>query len=72
MGNLRKKSEVWEAVAEKCPEGMSLKAWKATYEGVKAALTHIGLELTTTKEEYDAMETPRCKRGGKLTMAKKD
>lgn len=67
----RKKSEVWNAVKDKCPDGVDFKAWKSTYEGIKTALGHLGLELVTTKEEYEAMETPRDNRGRINNMLKK-
>lgn len=67
----RKTSEIWNAVKDKCPDGVDFTSWKSTYEGIKTALGYLGLELVTTKEEYEALETPKYKNGKTSNMHKK-
>lgn len=59
---LRNKSDVWKGVDEKKPSDMGQKAWRQSYEGVKAAVESLGLKIVTTKQEFDEMEVPSEKR----------
>lgn len=55
---MRKKSEVWKAVEDQRPANVTDICWKRSYNGVKAALKHVGLELAMTCEEFDDIVIP--------------
>lgn len=63
-----KVSDVWTGVDHLRPINMATIEWKQSYEGVKAAVAHIGLKLTTSKSQFDVLEVPR-ERNGKRKYA---
>jgi hypothetical protein len=58
MRELRKESEIWDAVDNQRPENIKQLCWKQSYLGIKTALEHIGLSIITTKDEFDAIPIP--------------
>ena len=58
-----KVSEVWTGIDHLRPVTTTLVEWKQTYEGAKAALTHIGLELVTNKTQFHELEIPKNRDG---------
>jgi hypothetical protein len=59
MKNPRKISDIWKAVDDQ-REAYNMKeiVWRQSYEGLKAAIEYIGLQLITKKKDLDAMEIP--------------
>ena len=62
MVALRRKSDVWKGVDDERPSTLGQKAWRQSYEGVKAAIMSLGLQMVTSKEEFDQLEIPLEKR----------
>ena len=60
---LRKVSDVWAAVASQKPGSVTSVDWKQSYDGTKAALSHVGFELVTTRDEFEAIPIPVRKTG---------
>jgi len=66
MREIRKLSDIWKAVDDQRIESKKKeKVWKQSYEGVKAAIEYIGLELETTKDEFNRLDIPINNRNGK-------
>ncbi len=71
MKELRKQSEIWEAVDVQRPKDLKELYWRRSYLGIKAALEHVGLSIITTKEEFDALSIPKDKAGHKRYLERK-
>ena len=68
---LRKKSEVWQAVDDqRIALDMPKNQWKRSYEGICAALRHVGLDMVTTKEELAAIPVPKGHTGDNNMLRK--
>jgi hypothetical protein len=66
MKKPRKNSDIWKAIDDqRILLGMKEIQWKQSFEGVKAAIEHIGHIMITTKEDLDKMEIPITRVGNK-------
>jgi hypothetical protein len=63
MNQLRKLSEIWQAIDNQRPKDVILYYWKQSYEGIKTVIEYIGYVMITTKEEFDAIPIPKDKSG---------
>lgn len=68
---MRKISDVWKAVKDERPANISDTCWKRSYEGVKAALKHVGYELVIDRDSFDAITIPLKNDKGKDYSARK-
>jgi hypothetical protein len=56
---IRKLSDIWNIIDnQRLQYNMKKNEWKRSYIGVTTALNHIGLEVITTKEEFEKIEIP--------------
>lgn len=57
---VRTAQEVWDAIEHlRRKSGKKIRAWKKSYEGVKAAVEYCGYKLHMTKKEFKAVKAPR-------------
>ena len=56
---IRKPGDIWNIIDnQRLQYKMNKNEWKQSYIGVKTVLNHIGLELITTKEEFEKLDIP--------------
>ena len=58
----------WNRVAHLKPEDMTDKQWRKSYDGVKAALETLDIEIRMTEADFDLLEGPPSRR--KVVMAR--
>ena len=67
----RKMADVWRAVTEQRPTDVPEIDWKRSFDGVKAALKHVGFELVTTRDSFQNISIPLIKENCKNYSARK-
>lgn len=58
MTDTRKIRDIWKQIADQKPYDLSITEWKRSYQGVCAALLHVGLTMVTTCTEFDLIPIP--------------
>ena len=54
----RKVSDVWKLVESQKPDAVSVQEWRRSYDGIAAVMQAIGLQLATSRREFDELEIP--------------
>lgn len=54
-------SDVWAAVNTQRPANLNFFEWKQSYNGVSAALAHVGLSIITSQGDFDQLPIPEYK-----------
>lgn len=71
MKNNRRLSDIWNAIEDNRPENIKIFEWKRSFDGVSCALSHIGLQIVTTREEFNNIVIPITKNDTKVYMNRK-
>lgn len=71
MPQKRKVSEIWKKVDGQRAADIKPVAWKQSYDGIKAALECLELQLVTTREEFSALPIPLNPTSGKYAFMKR-
>ncbi len=58
MKELRKLSDIWDAIDTQRPKDIKIIEWKQSYLAVKAAIEYIGLLMVTTEDEFNKIPIP--------------
>ena len=66
MKTPRKNSDIWKAIDDqRILSKMGKQEWRQSFEGIKAAIEYIGLNMITTKKDLDEMEIPINRKNAK-------